>query len=84
MIALTTSDAIRTPRETAVTQTDFTHLGKLPKAQQEERLLQLVEGGNKLEAVTLARKLYAYDLVRATEFIEELVHAANRALATLT
>jgi hypothetical protein len=61
------------PHETAVTQTDFTHLGKLPKAQQEERLLQLVEGGNKLAAVTLARKLYAYDLVRATEFIEELV-----------
>jgi hypothetical protein len=36
-------------------------------------LLQLVEGGNKLGAVTLARKLYAYDLVRATEFIEQLV-----------
>lgn len=54
-------------------QTDFTNLDKLPKAQQEERLLQLVEGGNKLGAVTLARKLYAYDLVRATEFIEELV-----------
>jgi hypothetical protein len=61
------------PRETAVTQTDFTNLDRLPKAQQEERLLQLVEGGNKLGAVTLARKLYAYDLVRATEFIEQLV-----------
>lgn len=58
--------------ETAVDETDFTRLEKLPKAEQEARLLELIEGGDKLGAVALTRRLYAFDLARAKEFVEEL------------
>lgn len=58
-------------RSTEVVE-DFNSLEKLPKAQQEERLLQLIEGGDKLGAIALARRLYACDLAAAKQFIEEL------------
>ena len=60
------------PRKADNVQTDFTCLEKLPKAEQEARLIELVEGGDKLGAVALARRLYALDLLQAKEFVEEL------------
>ena len=61
------------PQESTAVVVSFPDLEKLPKPQQEEYLLRLAEGGDKLGAVALARRLYAYDLAAAKAFIEELV-----------
>jgi hypothetical protein len=51
---------------------DFTQLEALSREQQEARLTELVESGDTITAVTLARKLYSYDLTAAKQFVEEL------------
>jgi hypothetical protein len=51
---------------------DFTQLEALSREQQEARLTELVESGDAITAVTLARKLYSYDLTAAKQFVEQL------------
>jgi hypothetical protein len=40
---------------------------------QEARLLELVESGDMIGAITMARRLYASDLTIAKQIVEELV-----------
>jgi len=56
---------------------DFSDLEKLSRAEQETRLLELAESGDKLGAIALARRLYGYDLAAAKDFIEELAQKMN-------
>jgi hypothetical protein len=56
---------------------DFNDLEKLSRAEQEARLLELAEAGDKLGAIALARRLYGYDLAAAKEFIEGLARKTN-------
>ena len=51
---------------------DFRRIGGLDPDRQREQLAQLVARGDKLSAVTLARKIYGFDLTRAMNFIDEL------------
>ncbi len=44
----------------------------LDRARQEERLLEMVEQGNVMDAVILARDLYGFDLSEAKTFLDEL------------
>jgi hypothetical protein len=53
---------------------DFANLENLPRKQQEARLLELAESGDKIAAIAMARQLYAYDLTTAKRFVEELLH----------
>ena len=68
--ALTRHTLVQHPA--AVTK-DFVDLDKLSKEEQEARLLELVESGDTIGALTLARRLYSYDLTAAKQFVEELV-----------
>ena len=43
------------------------------RKEQEARLLELAESGDRIGAVALARQLYAYDLTTAKEFIDSLI-----------
>ncbi len=61
-------------RPTQETEKDFVHLETLSRAEQESRLLQLVESGDKISAITRALRLYNYDLTQAKDFVEELVN----------
>lgn len=54
------------------TSKDFAGLEKLSREEQENRLLELAETGDKMAAVKLARELYSYDLKEAKEFVETL------------
>ena len=60
-------------KDIAAVSKDFVGLDKLDREQQETRLLELVESGNMIAAVTLARRLYSYDLTTAKRFVEGLV-----------
>jgi len=55
------------------TAKDFAHLEGLQRKEQEARLLELAESGDRIGAVALARQLYAYDLTTAKEFIDSLI-----------
>jgi hypothetical protein len=52
---------------------DLVRLDGLSTAEQEARLLKLVESGDMIGAVAMARKLYSYDLKTAKDFVEGLV-----------
>jgi ribosomal protein L7/L12 len=52
---------------------DFYDLEKLSRADQDARLLELAESGDKIGAIALARRLYGYDLAQAKDFIERLI-----------
>jgi hypothetical protein len=60
-------------RPTQQTKKDFVHLEGLSRTEQEARLLELAESGDKIGAITMARQLYAYDLATAKNFVEGLV-----------
>lgn len=51
---------------------DLTSLESLPRAEQDERLHALVERGETVSAVVLARRLYGYDLERARGYVDDL------------
>lgn len=53
--------------------TDFVNLEKLSREEQENRLRQLAESGDKLGAIAVARRLYACDLTQAKDLVEGLV-----------
>lgn len=61
-------------RATEKTSKDFVNLASLSRDEQETRLLELAESGDKLGAITMARQLYAYDLNQAKEFVEALAN----------
>jgi hypothetical protein len=67
--ALTRHTLVQSP---AIVSKDLVNLDKLSKAEQEARLVELVESGDMIGAVTLARRLYSYDLTTAKQFVEEL------------
>jgi hypothetical protein len=60
------------PTETVDATTDYAHLETLPRDEQERRLLDLVETGNTIAAIQIARRLYDYDLTRAKQFVDGL------------
>jgi hypothetical protein len=51
---------------------DYANLEGLSRKEQEGRLLALVEAGKTLDAIYVARRLYAYDLTQARAFVESL------------
>jgi hypothetical protein len=59
-------------RPTQQTKKDFVHLEGLSRAEQEARLLELAESGDKIGAIAMARRLYDYDLTQAKDFVEGL------------
>ena len=67
--ALTRHTLVRPAEKTSK---DFINLEELSRAEQETRLLELAESGDKIGAITMARRLYAYDLTQAKDFIEGL------------
>lgn len=58
------------PAESA--KKDLANLENLSRAEQETRLLELAESGDKIGAIAMARRLYGYDLNQAKEFVEGL------------
>lgn len=68
--ALTRHTLVQGP---AIVSKDLVNLDKLGRAEQEARLVELAESGDVIGAVTLARRLYSYDLTAAKQFVEELV-----------
>ena len=64
-------------RPTEEAKKDFVNLEGLSGAEQESRLLELAESGDKIGAITMARQLYAYDLTTARNFVEG--HAGKQA-----
>jgi hypothetical protein len=60
-------------RSTEETSKDFVNLDKLSRDEQEARLLELAETGDKIGAIAMARRLYAFDLTQAKQFVEGLV-----------
>jgi hypothetical protein len=61
-------------RPTEASSKDFANLEKLSREQQEARLLELAESGDKIGAIAMARRLYSYDLTAAKQFVEELLN----------
>lgn len=55
------------------TTTNLTIGAEADREEQERRLLELVENGQKLVAISEARRLYAYSITEAQEFIDELL-----------
>jgi hypothetical protein len=53
---------------------NYVNLEALSRKDQETRLLDLAESGDMIGAITMARKLYAYDLTQAKQIVEELMH----------
>jgi hypothetical protein len=70
LVALLSSHGV--PTETADATTDYAHLETQPREEQERRLLDLVEKGNTIAAIQIARRLYGYDLTRAKQFVDGL------------
>lgn len=58
---------------------DFVRLDGLTTAEQEAHLLELVESGDMIGAVAIARRLYSYDLTTAKGFVEGLVGKRSKA-----
>ncbi len=51
---------------------DDTKLPEAPRLEQEDRLLALVESGERLAAIKLVRRLYGYRLSEAKRFVDDL------------
>jgi len=60
-------------REPAAVAKDFVDIEQLSRVEQEARLLELAAAGDTLGAITMARRLYSYDLTEAKQFVEELM-----------
>jgi hypothetical protein len=59
-------------RPRIATAENFADLDGLSRAEQESRLRDLMQAGDSVAAVALARRLYGYDLTRAKEFVDSL------------
>ncbi len=64
--------AVHVPVESAKVIRDYTHLESLAPKEQESRVLELVEGGQFMDAVRVVRQLYGYGLTEAKNFVEDL------------
>lgn len=51
---------------------DFVNLDRLARAEQEAKLLELMEAGDTVGAISVARRLYGYDMAQAKDFVEGL------------
>jgi len=51
---------------------DFVHLQGLKREDEEERLRELLQRGQTIAAICIARRLYRYDLTQARAFVEAL------------
>lgn len=51
---------------------DFGSLAGLSRYEQEARLLELIDAGQTIDAIYIARKLYSYSLLQARDYIENL------------
>jgi hypothetical protein len=71
ILAQLTRHTVVRPAETSAK--DFTNLTTLGRSEQEVRLLELAESGDKIGAIALARRLYDYDLTQAKSFVDELI-----------
>jgi hypothetical protein len=69
--ALTRHTLVQPAREASK---NYVNLEALDREDQETRLLELAESGDMIGAIAMARKLYSYDLTRAKQFVEELMH----------
>lgn len=67
--ALTRHTLVRPAEES---KKDFVNLEGLSQKEQESRLLELAESGDKIGAIAMARRLYGYDLSQAKDFVEGL------------
>jgi hypothetical protein len=65
-------------RDSEETSRDFVNLDGLSRKEQEVRLRELVESGEMIGAVTIARKLYSYDLTTAKHFVEGLARERSQ------
>jgi hypothetical protein len=65
-------------RDSDETSRDFVNLDGLSREEQEVRLRELVESGEMIGAVTMARKLYSYDLTTAKHFVEGLARERSQ------
>jgi hypothetical protein len=68
-------DALRSYVEIAASvriSEDYAGLRGLLREQQEQRLRQLNQRGNTIDAVYMARRLYGLDLTQASKFVKEL------------
>jgi hypothetical protein len=70
LLALLSSHGV--PTDTVDATQDYAHLETLDRNEQEKRLLELVEQGNTIAAIRIARQLYGWDLTRAKNFIDGL------------
>jgi hypothetical protein len=52
---------------------DYLHLEGLSREEQERRLRELVETGQTISAIRIARRLYSYDLTQAKAFVDSLL-----------
>ncbi len=59
-------------RPRIATAENFADLDGLSRAEQESRLRELMQAGDSIAAVALARRLYGYDLTKAKEFVDSL------------
>ena len=55
---------------------DYRKADELPRKEQEEILLELLEAGDRIGAMRAARHLYGFDTTRAVQFLEELSHTS--------
>ncbi len=46
--------------------------GKLDRAQQEARLIEMTERGEIIDAVVLAKEIYGFDTTQAKKFVDDL------------
>lgn len=69
--------AVHTPVESSKVVRDYTSLATLGRGEQESRLRELVENGQVLDAIHLARRLYGYDITRAKAFVQSLAARAG-------
>jgi hypothetical protein len=74
MESLTRHTMVRPESETS---THVSGLETASRAKQETRLLDLAQSGDLIGAVTLARRLYGYDLAKAKDFVDSLVRTQS-------
>jgi ribosomal protein L7/L12 len=69
--------AVHAPVAASETTRDYTALGALKQHEQESRLLELMEQGQVVDAIRVARSIYGYDLTQARDFVEGLAGRAK-------
>jgi hypothetical protein len=57
---------------------DLADFDGLSQKEQEAKLLELAQSGDKIGAIAMARRLYSYDLAAAKQFVEELLDKPTR------